>query len=165
MPAKELQQGLNAELPSGFHIHQAQQIGLDRPSVDVSIATQRYQVSLDTLPPEKRAPSFLMERLSQFHQAETFPLRKRTRHRERTIDAKHVVLAVTLETPTTLSLKIAMTDVGTLKPYEFIGALLTLSPQDVKILRVTKTGTQFHSEALPQKEYHQHEQEQLPTTG
>ncbi len=165
MPAKELQQGLNAELPSGFHIHQAQQIGLDRPSVDVSIATQRYQVSLDTLPPEKRAPSFLMERLSQFHQAETFPLRKRTRHRERTIDAKHVVLAVTLETPTTLSVKIAMTDVGTLKPYEFIGALLTLSPQDVKILRVTKTGTQFHSEALPQKEYHQHEQEQLPTTG
>ena len=51
MPAKGLQQGLNAELPSGFHIHQAQQIGLDRPSVDVSIATQLYQVSLDTLPP------------------------------------------------------------------------------------------------------------------
>ncbi len=165
MLAKEIPQRLNAELPSGFHIYQAQPLGLDRPSVDVSIAAQRYQVALDTLPPEKRDPIFLAEQLSHFHQAETFPMRKRTRHRERTIDAKRVVSAVTLETPTTLSVEIAMTDVGSLKPHEFLGVLLTLSPQDVKLLRVTKTLTQFHSEARPQKEHQQHEQEQLSTTG
>ena len=133
MPAKEVQQRLNAELPSGFQIHQVRQISLDRPSIEVSIATQRYQVALDTLPPEKRDPSFLEDRLLHFHQAAIFPIRKRTRHRERTLDAKQLVSALTLETPLTLSIAIAMTEVGTLKPHEFIGALLALSPQEVKL--------------------------------
>ena len=165
MPAKEVQQRLNAELPSGFQIQQVQQIDLDRPSIDVSIATQRYRVALDTLVSEKRAPSFVQERLRRFDQARTFPIRKRTRHRERTLDAKQLVSAITLETPFTLSVDIAMTDVGTLKPHEFVGALLTLSPQEVKILRVTKTATQFRSDALPQRSPQYPEQELLPTTG
>ena len=164
MPAKEVQQRLNADLPSGFHIQQVQPIDLDRPSIDVSIATQRYQIALDTLPPEKRDPSFVLEQLDRFHHAQTFPVRKRTRHRERTLDAKQLVSAITLETPLTLSVDIAMTDVGTLKPHEFIGTLLALSPQEVKILRVTKTVTQFRSDA-PQREPRHHEQEPLPTTG
>ena len=165
MPAKEVQQRLNAELPSGFQIQQVQQIDLDRPSIDVSIATQRYQVALDTLPLEKRDPSFVQERLGQFHHAQTFPIRKRTRHRERTLDAKQLIPAITLETPLALSIAIAMTEVGTLKPHEFIGALLTLSPQEVKLLRVTKTVTQFRSDAFSQKGPLHHEQEPLPTTG
>ena len=165
MPAKEVQQRLNAELPSGFQIQQVQQIDLDRPSIDVSIATQRYEVALDTLPLEKRDPSFVQERLGQFHHAQTFPIRKRTRHRERTLDAKQLIPAITLETPLTLSVDIAMTEVGTLKPHEFIGALLTLSPQEVKILRVTKTVTQFRSDALSQRGPLHHEQEPLPATG
>ncbi len=165
MPAKEVQQRLNAELPSGFQIHQVRQIALDRPSIEVSIATQRYQVALDTLPPEKRAPSFLEDRLLHFHQAAIFPIHKRTRHRERTLDAKQIISALTLETPLTLSIAIAMTEVGTLKPHEFIGTLLTLSPQEVKLLRVTKTVTQFRPEALPQRGAQHHEQEQRPTTG
>ena len=57
-----------------------------------------------------------------------------------------------------------MTEVGTLKPHEFIGALLTLSPQEVKILRVTKTVTQFRSDAFSRKGPLHHEQEPLPTT-
>ena len=77
MSAKTVQQRLNAELPSGFQIQQVQQIDLDRPSIDVSIATQRYQVALDTLASKKRDPRFVQERLGQFHQAQTFPIRKR----------------------------------------------------------------------------------------
>ncbi len=165
LPAEEVQQRLNVELPSGFQIHQAQQIDLDRPSIDVSIATQRYQVALDTLPPEKREPSFLEERFRHFHQAATFPMRKRTRHRERTLDAKRLVSAITLETPLTLSVDIAMTEVGTLKPHEFLGALFSLSPPEVKLLRVTKTVTQFCSETLPQSGPQNYAQEQRPTTG
>ena len=107
----------------------------------------------------------MQERLRRFDQARTFPIRKRTRHRERTLDAKQLVSAITLETPFTLSVDIAMTEVGTLKPHEFIGALLTLSPQEVKILRVTKTVTQFRSDAFSQKGPRHHEQEPLPTTG
>ena len=56
MPAKEVQQRLNAELPSGFQVQQVQQIDLDRPSIDVSIATQCYRVALDTLVSEKTCP-------------------------------------------------------------------------------------------------------------
>ncbi len=165
MSAKEVQQRLNAELPSGFQIQQVQQIGLDRPSIDVSIAVQRYRVVLDTLVSDRRDPRFVQERIGKFHQARTFPIRKRTRHRERTLDAKQLISALTLETPLTLSIDIAMTDVGTLKPHEFLGTLLTLSPQEVKTLRVTKTATQFRSEAVPQRTHQNPEQELLPTTG
>ena len=174
IPAEELQHRLNAELPSGFHIHKAQAIALDRPSVDVCIATQRYLVALDTLPEDKRDPIFLAERLSAFHQAETFPMRKRTRHRERMIDAKHLITALALTTPSTLTVEVAMTDTGTLKPHEFIGVLLNLCVEDVKVMRLTKTATQFHPDPSAPEEYEEgneednqnkSELEQLPTTG
>ena len=171
MTTDAVQQNLNAELPSGFHIHHVQSIALDMPSVDVSIKAQHYQVALGTLPQEKQMPAFLAERLNHFHAADTFPMHKRTRHRERIINAKQFVTAVTLTTPTTLSVEVAMTQEGTLKPHEFVGALLSLSAQDVKVMRVIKTATQFHPDRFPQKdimehdEHEEHEQEQLSTTG
>ena len=171
MAAAELQERLNADLPDGFQIHHTQPIDLDRPSVDVSIATQRYQITLDTLPSEKHDPAFLAERLSHFYQADTFPMRKRTRHRERVVDAKLFITDIALTTPTTLGVVVAMTDIGTLKPHEFIGTLLDLTSQAVKTLRVTKTQTRFHSDTLSEQEQEEQlaqedsDPEQLPTTG
>ena len=57
-----------------------------------------------------------------------------------------------------------MTDLGTLKPHEFVGCLLGLSPHDVKLLRVTKTATRFHPHAVP-RAVAQPEPERLSTTG
>ena len=72
----------------------------------------------------------------------------------------------------------ARTDTGTLKPHEFIGVLFHLSAEDVKVMRLTKTATQFHPDPSAQEEYEEgHEEynkkykqnknelEQLPTTG
>lgn len=140
-----VQQTLNGELPAGFHVHAVDSIDLDQASVDVSITAQRYQIALDSLPSEKRDPTFLSERLRQFDAAETFSMRKRNRHGERTVNAKEFINALELATPNVLTVDVAMTDAGTLKPHEFVGSLLGLSPQSVKILRITKTLTRFHT--------------------
>ena len=67
-----------------------------------------------------------------------------------------------------------MTDSVTLKPHEFIGVLLNLSVEDVKVMRLTKTATQFHPDPSAPEEYEEgneednqnkSELEQLPTTG
>jgi hypothetical protein len=67
-----------------------------------------------------------------------------------------------------------MTDTGTLKPHEFIGVLLDLSAEDVKVMRLTKTATQFHPDPLAREAYEECNEEynpnknvleQLPTTG
>ena len=89
------------------------------------------------------------------------------------IDAKHLITALALTTPSTLTVEVAMTDTGTLKPHEFIGVLLNLSAEDVKVMRLTKTATQFHpsssAQEEPNEEYQEesnkNELEQLQTTG
>ena len=159
-----LQQRLNDELPDGFHVHAANVIALDEPSIDASIAGQCYQVALDVLSDEHRAPAFLAERLRGFADTDSFAIRRRNRHRERTLDAKQFVNDLALVTPSLLSVDIAMTDLGTLKPHEFVGCLLGLSPHDVKLLRVTKTATRFHPGATPRAAA-QPEPERLSTTG
>ena len=159
-----LQHALNDELPAGFHVHAAATIDFDEPSIDASIASQCYQVALDALPDERREPAFLADRLRSFADADTFALRRRNRHRERTLDAKQFVNDLTLVTPSLLSVDIAMTGLGTLKPHEFIGSLLGLSPHDIKLLRVTKTATSFRPRPA-ERAAAQPEPERLSTTG
>ena len=157
-----LQHALNDELPAGFHVHAADAIDLDEPSIDASIASQCYQVAFDALPDERREPAFLAERLRSFAEADAFTMRRRNRHRERTLDAKQFIIALALVTPSLLSVDIAMTGLGTLKPHEFVGSLLGLSPDDVKLLRVTKTATRFRP---AERAAAQPEPERLSPTG
>jgi hypothetical protein len=98
------------------------------------------------LPLEKQAPAFLSERLTAFHAAATFPMRKHNRKGDKLVDAKQYMTHVALTTPHTLSLEVAMTNAGTLNPQEFLGVLLSLSAEESKVLRVTKVQTVFHSQ-------------------
>ena len=57
-----------------------------------------------------------------------------------------------------------MTGLGTLKPHEFVGSLLGLSPHDIKLLRVTKTATRFRLRPA-ERAAAQPEPERLSPTG
>ena len=105
----------------------------------------RYQVTLDSLPADKRTAAFWTGCFNRFAAAPTFPLQKRNRRGVKTLDAKHCVRQLGLSTSHMLSLEIAVTPKGTLSPQEFLRALADLSEEETKILRVTKIQTVFHA--------------------
>jgi radical SAM family uncharacterized protein/radical SAM-linked protein len=149
VPAAEVGRRLGVELPRGFTVHRADTIDPHDPSIDASIRAFRYTVGLDSMPVDKQACAFLAARLSEFHAAPTFPVRKHTRGGEKTVDAKQFVSQIALATPLTLSLEVQMTSAGTIKPHEFVGTLLGLSAEEIKVLRLRKIHTSFHSPPAP----------------
>ncbi len=148
LAANEVNRRLDAELPRGFAVHWVEAIDLRTPSIDASIRAFRYVIALDSLPVDKQEPAFLATRLSEFHTSATFPMRKHTRRGEKIVDAKHFVPRVALTTPLLLSLETQMTGTGTIKPHEFVGVLLGLSAEGIKVLRLRKIQTFFHSPAI-----------------
>src|SRR5262249_31050714 len=76
LPAAEVGLRLGAELPRGFIVSWAYPIDLRDPSIDAGIRGFRYTVELASLPPDKQEAAFLAGKLSEFHAASTFPMRK-----------------------------------------------------------------------------------------
>ncbi len=132
---------LNAELPDGFNVRKLDRIPLDKASVDSDILRHSYEVNLECLPHSIRDAKFIAERLRQFFDAETYPMQKRTRHRERTIDAKSLIKYLTFSDPVTLNIDVATGSEGSIKVTEFLGVLLNLTGDEVKMLRVMKMRT------------------------
>jgi radical SAM-linked protein len=149
LEADEVGSRLDTELPRGFRVQRAETIDLRATSIDADIRSFRYAVALDSLPREKQSLAFIAARLSAYHMRDTVPLRKHSRSGEKIVDAKQFVTSVTLSTPLTLSLELRMTDAGTIKPHDFVGALLELTSEEAKILRLRKIQTLFHSAMLP----------------
>jgi len=149
LTANEVGQRLGTQLSRGFAMRQAVTIDLREPSIDASIRAFRYAVALASLPGDKQELAFVENRLSAFHSASTLPMRKHTRSGEKIIDAKDFVSEVTLTAPLTLHLETKITGAGTIKPHEFVGLLLELTPEEVKVLRLKKTHTLFHPIPTP----------------
>ncbi len=145
LAASEVNRRLDAELPRGFAAQWVEAIDLRTPSIDASIRAFHYVAALDSLPVDKQEPAFLATQLSEFHTATNFPMRKHSRGGEKIVDAKQFVSRITLTTPLILSLETQMTAAGTIKPHEFVGVLLGLSAEEIKVLRLRKIQTFFHS--------------------
>jgi radical SAM-linked protein len=165
LTAAEVKKRLGPQLPRGFSVYWAEAIDLRAPSIDESIEAYRYLVALDSLPEAKRAPAMLAAHLSTFATATTFPMQKSTRHGEKTVDAKLLIAHVALTAPLQLSLETIKTRAGTLKPHEFVGTLLSLTPEETKVLRVRKLQTIFRSSPTPdtdRKDTGSEEEQNLP---
>jgi radical SAM family uncharacterized protein/radical SAM-linked protein len=166
LTAADVKERLGSQLPRGFSLYWADTIDLRAPSIDASIEAYRYLIALDSLPETKRTPARLARCLSTFAAAATFPVQKSTRHGEKTVDAKLLIAHVTLTAPLQLSLETLKTRAGTLKPQEFVEALLHLTPEEAKVLRIKKLQTIFHSSPPPvsdEKETESEEEQNLPS--
>ncbi len=146
---EEVQERLGAELPHGFVIQRAATIDLRAPSIDASIRSLCYTVQVELLLSPQCTPSVLAERVRAFQEASTFLMHKHTRNGQHQIDAKQCVTSLVLSAPQTLYLEVIPTATGMVKPHEFVGALLDLTREEVKLLRVTKVRTNFHHAAEP----------------
>lgn len=143
--AMDVGRRLGEELSQGFSVHWAEAIPLHAPSVDASIHAYRYVASLETLPREKREAYAITKRLSAFHLAPSLPMQKHSRAGNKTVDAKQFIEELALTAPLRLHFIVKKTGAGTIKPHEFVGTLLDLTPEETKVLRVTKIQTLFHS--------------------
>lgn len=146
---QEVQERLAAELPHGFAVRHAEAIDLRAPSIDTSIRALCYIVRVDPVLLPTCTPTVVAERVRAFQAASTFPMPKHTRNGEREIDAKQCIAAVALRDSQTVYLEVTPTARGTVKPQEFVAALLNLTPEETKLLRVTKVHTHFHPPAQP----------------
>ncbi|MCS6926227.1 MAG: TIGR03960 family B12-binding radical SAM protein [Candidatus Binatia bacterium] len=140
---------LAAELPHGFAIRGAEVIDLRAPSIDTSIRALCYTVRVDPLLLPTCTPTVLAERVQAFQAASTFRMPKHTRHGEKEVDAKQSIALVALRDPQTIYLEVTPTARGSVKPQEFVGALLGLTREETKLLRVTKVHTHFHPPVQP----------------
>ncbi len=147
LPADEVGARLNAELPRGFHVQWTEAIDLRALSIDASIQAFRYAVALDSLPGDKRDLEWIAERLSAYHAAASVPMHKHTRSGGKIVDAKQFVSRAALTAPRTLMLELRVSTAGTIKPHDFVAALLGLTPEEAKIIRLTKIQTLFHAVA------------------
>jgi radical SAM family uncharacterized protein/radical SAM-linked protein len=152
LSAAEVGRRLGEELSQGFSVYWAEEIPLNAPSVDASIQAYRYVAGLDTLPAEKRDMSVLAQQISAFRAASSLPMHKHSRAGNKTVDAKQFVDELALTTPSRLNFIVKKTSAGTIKPHEFVGRLLDLTPEETKVLRLTKIQTLFHSRSDQNRE-------------
>ena len=152
LSASDVGHRLGEELSRGFSVHWSEAIPLKTLSIDASIRAYRYIVSLETLLAEKREAAVIAQRLSAFHLAASLPMQKHSREGNKTVDAKQFVEEVVLTAPLRLNFIVKKTSAGTIKPQEFVGTLLDLTPEETKVLRLTKIQTLFHSLSEPTEE-------------
>ena len=149
LPVIDVGRRLGEELSQGFSVQWAREIPLNTPSIDASIQAYRYVASLTTLPAEKRSASAIAKQLSAYRSASSLLMQKHRRAGNKTVDAKLFVDELALTTPQQLTFIVKKTSAGTIKPHDFVGTFLDLTPEETKVLRLTKIQTLFHSRSAP----------------
>src|SRR5262249_46779318 len=89
--ARDVMQALNAELPDGVTIVEAEERPLDAPSIDRMLRAFAYSVSLERVPAARLPDALIDERLAAFAAASTFPIAKTIKGRTREIDARRSI--------------------------------------------------------------------------
>jgi radical SAM-linked protein len=134
---------LNLDFPRGLEVTTAETVGRRFPSIGSSIVGFRYRIDAADLI-ELRGLQSLQTCLKTFAEAESFPLCKRVKGAERTIDARQFVDGVELE-PGAITATILFGPTGTLKPAELMATILDLPPDLTAGLRIRKVATLFRS--------------------
>ena len=137
---------LGAELPDGLEPLAAVEVPRSGPSIDAGIAAFVYEVDLADLD-EPPAPERVADAVARFARAAAFPIRKRGRSGDRTVDARRFVHALAQAGPQRLTLELAVGPDGTVKPGALLGELLAIPPDVIPALRVHKLATRFREAA------------------
>ena len=136
LPIAEVAARFGAHLPDGLRVIGAESIALRAPSLEHDLVGFRYRVDLRDV---DAGSDQIDSQLAAFLAAEAFPLRKRTGHGEKTIDARQLVSRMTRVAPQVIELDVRFSPAGSLKPTELVGALFELSAEAARALPLHKT--------------------------
>ena len=138
--ARDVMRALNRELPDGIVVVEAEVVDLRAPSIDVALRAFVYSVSLQRLPSNRLTDDVIASRVAAFERADSYPVTKRIKGRDRTIDARRSV-SIRCNGPRLLHVQTAVTRQGTLKPNAIVAAIFALDDLESALLSVTKIGT------------------------
>src|SRR5262249_22731660 len=94
-----------------------------------------------------RPPGGIAGAAARFAGSCTFPLRKRGRSGDRSVDARRFVASLVQAAPRRLLLELSIGPEGTIRPGALVGELLSLSSDAVATLPVHKRGTRLRASA------------------
>jgi hypothetical protein len=81
--------------------------------------------------------------VARFHASDTVPIRKHTKHGERTVDGRRMVNRLVQSGPQQLTVELAAGPDGTLKPGVVVATVLALPDDVVPLLRIHKRATRL----------------------
>ena len=144
LSANEVLVRLQPQMPEGIEILAAATLPRSAPSISATIVGFRYRADLGGLINGDGGEQFRSDVLA-FNAAQDFPLRKRVKGVERTVNARRFVEALQWIDPATVALTVTHGADGTIKPADLLAAVLRLDPHSARALPVRKVATLFHS--------------------
>jgi radical SAM-linked protein len=147
-PSRDVMNALNRELPDGLTVVEAETHGVNLPTIDRSLTSFTYSVSLARIPATRLDDDTLATRLAAFTAAPTYPVTKEIKGRTRSIDARATVV-ISRTGPRTLQVETLVGGRhGTLKPHHVVATLLDLNDLETQLLMVTKIATTLEAPAV-----------------
>ena len=145
-PPETVLTGLAAQLPQGLVPVGAQEIDRRAPSIDSTMTVCSYEVDVSEL---DQPPSDVEvgRAVHDFLQAESFGVRKLIKGRERLVDARPRVRALTITGPGRLRVDVLVGNGAGVGPALVVGEILGLPMTERPKLRVHKLGTEFRPDA------------------
>ncbi len=140
--------GLNRELPEGLVVVEAETHGTDLPTIDRSLRSFTYAVSLERIPAAQLSDADIDVHLAAYRATPHFPITKTIKGRTRTIDARAVV-SIARTARRGLQVETMITRQGTLKPHHVVAAVFGLNDLHAQLLAVTKIATTLAPCPLP----------------
>jgi radical SAM family uncharacterized protein/radical SAM-linked protein len=143
MPAEEVRERLNPELPEGLVIVDSWIVPPRTPSIEASIQAFRYRVDLDA----SLETADLDARLRSFLEASEFRVYKHAKGGDRSVDARGYVASLERRSEREIDVEIVFGPRGTIKPGDLMTAILGLERSGTSRLRVHKIDTVFRPAA------------------
>jgi radical SAM-linked protein len=133
---------LARELPDGLEPIEASEIARTTTSIDRSTTAHVYDVDVTPLDAPPSAAD-VAAAVARFHTSDVLPIRKHTKHGERTIDGRRMVNDLVQSGPQQLTVELSAGPDGTLRPGVLVATLLDLPDDVVPLLRIHKRATRL----------------------
>jgi radical SAM family uncharacterized protein/radical SAM-linked protein len=138
--AERVRGALDAQLPDGMRILAAESIALRSPSIASRITAFRYHIDLTGIV-AGAGEHALQHCIAAFHATGNVPLVKHTKGKTRTINARHFVSDLRLQTAETVEATILHGPQGTLRPADLLASVFQLDIEQARGLPVCKVDT------------------------
>jgi radical SAM family uncharacterized protein/radical SAM-linked protein len=146
LAAPEVGERLARELPEGFSVTAAAEVSLREASPDRHLSGFRYRVGVESLL-DGDAGAWIDERVGAFLGAATFPLVKHRPRGDKQVDARRLVTRIERVDRAHLDLDVRFSVEGSIKPSDFLAALLGVDGGLARGLPIRKTHAFYGGEA------------------
>ncbi len=138
-PLDSLKQSLNRSLPHGFRILDARSVGSQARSISASIASITYRFDLSTV----QDTDTVNKALERFATTETWPVVRKTKKGDKTLEMKDLVEDIQLEGDRLVSVTLKTDQANALKPSEILREMFAIEATLQPKITIEKSRVRF----------------------